>query len=123
MKAAVKEYIKILLSDRYLLILTIFMMLLAIGLAINIGFSINTSGIQRVSHYSMYGSVNRYTDQWYYPLFFAFFEVVIAVFNSIIAIKVLKYRSRSIAIMLSWFGVEIIFLGWMAARAVLYNTL
>lgn len=123
MKETIKEYGKLLLDNRYLLVLTIFMILLALGLAINISFSINTSGIQRVSHYSMYGSINRYTDQWYYPLFFASYEMVVALLHSVIATKILKVKGHSLAIMFVWFGIATIFLGWVAAEAVLFKTL
>lgn len=122
-KKIAKEFGTYLISDRYFLILTVFMILLATGFAISICFSINANGIQRVSHYTTFGNVNRYTDQWYYPLFFALFEVVVAIFHSIIALKIFKQKGRSLAIMFIWFGISIITLGWMAAQAVLYGTL
>ena len=119
MKKIIKESIKKLIADRYLLALLTFMILLAIGLAVFLGLSIDQSERQLVSHYSAFGVTHFYFDQWFYLLTFVVFEIVVAVLNTIISVKLLIVKGRSLAIAFAWLGIGIILIGFVTALTIL----
>lgn len=119
MKSIIKQSVKQLIADRYLLELVLIMALLSIAFAIIIGLSISPSEIQLVSHYSAFGPTNYYLDQWFYLLVFVLFEPVVAILHTIIAIKLLNIRGRSMAIMFIWLGIGIILIGLATALKVI----
>jgi len=119
MKIIIKESLKQLITDRYLLILLLAMLLLAFILATIIGLSIHPSELQLVSHYSTFGVTHFYRDQWFYLFVFVAFEIIVAVLHTIIAIKLLIVKGHSLAIMFAWFGIGTILLGWVTTLAVL----
>lgn len=119
MKTIIIESLKKLIADRYLLILLSAMILLSIILSIIIGFSIHPSELQLVSHYSAYGIMHLYRDQWFYLITFAVFGPIVAILHSIIAIKMLVIRDRSLALVYAWLGIGIIAIGLITSLAVL----
>jgi len=119
MKTVIKESLKKLIDDRYLLVLVILMISLAIGLSVLIGLSISPSERQLVSHYSAFGITHFYFDQWFYLLTFVVFELAVAALHSIISIKLLIIKGHSLAIMFAWFGIAIILMGWVTASTIL----
>ncbi len=120
MNTVVKESLKQLVADRYLLFLVSLLILMSLVYSTVIGLSIHSSELQLVSHYTAYGTTHFYTDQWYYLLVFVGFELVAAVLHSIIAVKLLIVRGHSIAVMFAWLGLGIITLGWITAHSVIY---
>ena len=119
MKTIIIKSLKDLVADRYLLVLSSLLILLALGFAITIGLSIHPSERQLISHYSAFGITHFYFDQWFYLLSFVFFGIVVAVLHLIIAIKLLIIKGHSLAIMFVWFGISIILLGWVTASTLL----
>ncbi|MEI6053940.1 MAG: hypothetical protein WCQ49_01065 [Candidatus Saccharibacteria bacterium] len=119
MKEIIKKFLKKLISDRYVLILSSFALLLGIICAVSIGLSIRPSELQLVSHYSAFGTTHLYRDQWFYLLVFVFFGLIVAILHIIITIKLLIINKRSIAIMFVWSAIGIILLGWATAYSVL----
>lgn len=119
MKTIIIESLKKLIADRYLLILLSAMILLSIILSIIIGFSIHPSELQLVSHYSAYGIMHLYRDQWFYLITFTVFGPIVAILHSIIAIKMLVIRDRSLALVYAWLGIGIIAIGLITSLAVL----
>ncbi|HZJ34501.1 MAG TPA: hypothetical protein VFD55_00610 [Candidatus Angelobacter sp.] len=119
MKKIIKESLKQLVADRYLLVLVSALVLLALSFAITIGLSIRPSELQLVSHYSAFGVTHFYFDQWFYLLVFVAFGIIVAVLHVIIAIKLLITKGKSFAAMFVWFGIGIILLSWVTALSVL----
>lgn len=119
MKTIFIEFFKKLISDRYLFFLILLLFLLSLISSIFIGLSIKVSELQLVSHYTAYGTTNFYTDQWYYLLLFIAFQLLLAFFHSVIAIKLSEVRGRSIAIMFIWLGICLVILGWITADSVI----
>lgn len=119
MKIIIKESIKKLLTDRHLLVLLLSMLILSLVLSIVIGFSIKPSELQLISHYSAYGVMHLYRDQWFYLITFVFFGPIVAIMHSIIAVKLLVIRDRSLALMVAWIGMGVIITGFIIAFAVL----
>lgn len=118
MKTIIKQSLKQLVADRYLLVLLAVLFLLALIAALNISLSIHPSEIQVVSHYSAFGG-NFYKDQWFYLSVFAVFELIVAILHIIISVKLLIIKGHPVAIMFAWIGFGVILLGWITARAVL----
>jgi hypothetical protein len=119
MKQIIKQYLQKLLSDRYVLFLSVFIFLLAIICAINIGLSITPSDIKVVSHYSAFGISNYYRDGWLYLSNFIIFGFIVSIFHIIISIKLFIIKNRSIAIMFLWAGVGVILIGWVTFQQIL----
>jgi len=119
MKDIIIKSLKQLVRDRYLLVLLSFILLLSLVLAIVIGFSVHSSELQLVSHYSEFGITHLYRDQWFYLLTFVAFEVIVAILHIIISIKLLVINNRSLAIMFAWLGVGILLLGLVISMALL----
>ena len=119
MKNNIIKSLKELIADRYLLVLLVGLVLLALIFTVSIGLSIHSSERQLISHYSAFGITHFYFDQWFYLLSFVFFGVVVAVLHVIIAIKLMIIKGHSLAVMFAWFGIGIIILGWVASLAIL----
>jgi hypothetical protein len=119
MKEIILKSLKELVADRYLLVLISVMLLMSFIFATIIGFSIHSSELQLMSHYSVFGVRGIYTDQWFYLFVFVIFELIVAFLHAIIAIKMLVVKSRSIAIMFGWLGFFVVILGFITALAVI----
>jgi hypothetical protein len=119
MKKIIKNLLRQLISDRYLLFLVVLMILLALGSAILIGLSIHSSERQLVSHYSAFGITHFYFDKWFYAFVFIAFELIVALLHSIISVKLLLTKGHPMAITFAWFGVGIILVGYATASTIL----
>ncbi len=119
MKTIVKSAFKKLIADRYLLVLVSLLVLLSLGFALAIGLSIQPSERQLISHYSAFGITHFYFDQWFYLFVFVAFGLVVTVLHTIISVKLLIIKGRSLAIMFAWFGIGILTAGYITASTIL----
>ncbi|HEU4830982.1 MAG TPA: hypothetical protein VFS65_02320 [Candidatus Saccharimonadales bacterium] len=119
MKTTIKESLKLLVADRYLLVLLSFLVLLALAFVSYIVVSVRPSELQLVSHYSAFGITHLYRDQWFYLLVLGLFGLVAAALHVAISMKLLVVKGRTLAIMFAWFGVGIMLFAWVTAAAVL----
>lgn len=119
MKIIIKESFKQLIANRYLLVLLSALVILTIGFAIIIGFSIHPSELQLISHYTAFGPIHLYRDQWFYLFVFIVFGLMVCVLHIIISVKLLLIKGRTLAIMYAWFGIGIVLLGWVTAISLL----
>jgi hypothetical protein len=113
MKTFIKESFKQLTANRYLLVLLLALIILTIGFAIIIGLSIHPSELQLISHYTAFGPIHLYRDQWFYLFVFIVFGLMVCVLHIIISVKLLLIKGRTLAIMYAWFEMGIILLGWV----------
>ncbi len=119
MKNTIKNSLQSLLADRYLLVLSGVLAVLAISFAIYIGLNVHPSELQLVSHCSAFGVTHLYRDQWYYLLSFGVFGLFAAVIHIILAIKLMVIKGHSLAILFAWLGIAVIILAWLTAYAVI----
>jgi hypothetical protein len=119
MKKLIQESFALLITNRYLVVLSSTLVLLAIGFAIYIGINVRPSELQLVSHYSAFGVTHLYRDQWFYLLTFGVFGIFAAVMHVILAAKLFMVKGPSLAIMFAWMGVAIILLAWATAYSVI----
>jgi hypothetical protein len=119
MKKTIKDSLNAFVADRYLLVLSAVIALLAISFAIYIGLNVRPSELQLVSHCSAFGVTHLYRDQWYYLLAFGVFGLMAALFHIALAVKLLTVKGHSLAIMFAWLGIAVLILAWMTAYAVI----
>ena len=119
MKKIIKNSLKQLVADRYLLLMVALMFLLALVASVIIGLSIHSSERQLVSHYSAFGITHFYFDKWYYAFVFVAFELFAAGLHSIVSVKLLLTKGHPMAIMFAWIGVSIILVGYATASTIL----
>lgn len=119
MKDIIKESFRDLLANRQILVLLCLSIVFAFVFSIYLCFSIHSSELQLVSHYSAFGETHLYRDQWFYLFSFVIFQIIIAFINAVISVKLLTVKGRSIAIMFSWLGVLLLILGWLMALAII----
>lgn len=119
MKEKIINSIKILIKDRYLLVLLTSLLLMAVIFSIILAFSIKPSERQLIAHYSSYGVTHFYFEQWYYLFVFLFFGLISSLLHIIISIKLLVVKNRSIAIMVAWIGYGVIFFSWATVSKIL----
>jgi hypothetical protein len=115
----IKESIKTYASNRYLLLLSVSLVLLAIGFLVYLGFNVRPSELQLVSHYSAFGTTHLYRDQWYYLLNFGVFAIFMAVMHIILTVKLYILKGSPLAIAFAWLGIVIMLLAWFATYAVI----
>jgi len=119
MKNTIKQSLIKLVEDRYLLVLSVVLLILALGLCLYVGFNVHPSELQLVSHCSAFGIRHLYTDQWFYLLTFGLFGLIVAVAHISLALKVLIVRGHSLAIFFAWLGIAILILAWITAQTVI----
>lgn len=119
MKNIVVESLKQLIKERLLLILTIFFMSTVAIIAAVVGLSIHISERQVVTHYSVFGLERFYFDQWLYLLGFVLFILLIGILHSVITVKILITKGRSLAMAFIWLSIGMVLAGLHTAMTVI----
>ena len=119
LKDTITHSIKELITNRYLTVLSLVTVFLAIAFVIYIGIVVRPSELQLVTHYTAYGVTHLYRDQWFYLLSFGAFAVIVAFINIAIALKVFLTKGHPLAIMFAWFGVGIMVFAWLTSFSII----
>lgn len=119
LKNTITESIKELMTNRYLTVLSIVTIILAIAFVIYISVVVRPSELQLVTHYTAYGVTHLYRDQWFYLLSFGVFAVIVALLNISIALKVYLTKGHPLAIMFAWFGIGILVFAWLTSFSII----
>lgn len=119
LKNTITESFKELITNRYLTVLSLVTIILAIAFVIYIGVVVRPSELQLVTHYTAYGVTHLYRDQWFYLLSFGGFAVIAAFLNVTIALKVYLTKGHPLAIMFAWFGIGIIVFAWLTSFSII----
>lgn len=101
------------------MILLLLLLVSSVISAISIGLLIHPSELQLVSHYSAFGIIHLYRDQWFYLLVFVLFVLVVAVLHIIMSIKIMLIKGHSIGVMFAWLGIGIMVMGWAVVASIL----
>lgn len=115
----IKQSFKELITNRYLTVLAIVTLVLALAFVTYILLSVHPSELQLVTHYTAYGVTHLYRDQWYYLYAFGGFALLVAVMHVIIGIKIYITKGHPLAIMFAWMGIGIILFAWVAAFSII----
>ena len=119
LKTNLTQSIKELLTNRYLTVLSILIILLATSLTIYIGVKVHASDLQLVTHYTAFGVTHLYRDQWFYLFSFIAFAVLAAFLHIAIAIKLYLTKGHPMAIMFAWLGVGVLIFAWVTAMSII----
>ena len=119
LKNTITESFKELITNRYLTVLSLVTIVLAIAFVIYIAVVVRPSELQLVTHYTAYGLTHLYRDQWFYLLGFGAFAVIAAFLNVAISLKVYLTKGHPLAIMFAWFGIGIIVFAWLTSFSII----
>ena len=119
MKKIIQDSFSQLFANRYLLVLSGLLLLLALSFAIYVGINVRPSELQLVSHYSDFGVTHFYRSQWYNLLTFGFFGVAVALMHVLLAVKILIIKGPKVAILFAWLSLAIVVFAWMTTYAVI----
>jgi succinate dehydrogenase hydrophobic anchor subunit len=120
MKVSIRDSLKQLVDNRYMLVLSSALMALAIIFIIYVCLVIHPTDVQQVTHYTAFGINHFYTDHWYYLFVFAVFGLFVAALHIIIGLKILIIKGPSLALMFLWLGIAVILIAWFTI-ANIYN--
>lgn len=115
MKNTLVTSYKELITNRYLTVLSIIIVLLTIGFVLYIALAVRPSELQQVTHYTAFGVTHLYRDQWFYLLSFAGFAVITAFMHIAIAIKLYITKGHPLAITFAWMGIGVLIFGWLTS--------
>ena len=119
MKATIFNSIKPILSDRFMVVLTIVFILMALMYCIYIGVSLRPSDLQVAIHYSAFGETNFYREKWFYFINFIVFGLIIMVTHTVLALKIYLQGRRPMALLFLWLSISLIIIAFLLTRAVL----
>ncbi len=106
---------KELTTNRYLTVLSIVTIALALAFVLYIFIAVRPSELQQVTHYTAFGVTHLYRDQWFYLLGFAGFALLVAFLHITIAIKLYITKGHPLAIMFAWLGIGILIFAWLTS--------
>lgn len=115
MKNTLVTSYKELITNRYLTVLSIIIVLLAMGFVLYILLAVRPSELQQVTHYTAFGVTHLYRDQWFYLLSFAGFAIITAFMHIAIALKLYITKGHPLAITFAWMGIGVLVLGWLTS--------
>lgn len=119
LKDTITHSFKELITNRYLTVLSLVTIVLAIAFVIYIGIVVRPSELQLVTHYTAYGVTHLYRDQWFYLLSFGAFSIIVAFFNIAISLKIFLTKGHPLAILFAWFGIGIIVFAWLTSFSII----
>lgn len=115
LKNSIVTSYKELITNRYLTVLTIVTIVLALGFVAYILIAVRPSELQQVTHYTAFGVTHLYRDQWFYLLGFAAFSLLVAFLHISIAIKIYITKGHPLALMFAWLGIGILVFAWLTS--------
>jgi len=115
----IKHSFKELTTNRYLTVLTVINLILAVLFIVYILLNVRPSELQLVTHYTAYGITHLYRDQWYYLFTFAGFALIVAFLHTAISLKLFLTKGHPLAIMFAWMGIGIIIFAWVTAFSII----
>ena len=119
LKNTIATSLKELFTNRYLTVLSIVTLILALSFVIYIVANVHPSELQLVTHYTAYGVTHLYRDQWFYLFTFAVFAVLVALLHIAISIKIYLTKGHPLALMFAWMGIGVIIFAWVTAISII----
>ncbi|HEV7951912.1 MAG TPA: hypothetical protein VGO98_00885 [Candidatus Saccharimonadales bacterium] len=111
--------LKLILSDRLMVVILALFILACTAYCIYVGASLQPSDLQVAVHYTAFGGTSFYREKWYYLISFIMFGFILAVVHTILIIKLYVQERRQMAIMFAWLSFLLLFIGWMITSSVL----
>ena len=108
MRETITTSMRHIFQDRAVAAVFVVLSLLCVVCAIYFGIRIEASDIQVPTHYTSYGGVNFYTNQWWYAVAFVLVFLVIAILHTAIAVKLYALKTRQIVLGFGLFSVGLV---------------
>ena len=115
----IKQSFKELITNRYLTVLSVVTVLLAIAFITYILLNVHSSELQLVTHYSAFGVTHLYRSQWYYLFTFGGLALLVAILHVGIGVKIYVTKGHPLAIMFAWMGIGVIVFAWVVAFSII----
>lgn len=115
MFSIIKTAYKELITNRYLTVLSVIVLLAGFGLATYILIVVHPRDIQQVVHATTFGVTRLYVNQWYYLYSFAIYGILVAIIHVSLAIKLYVSKGHPLALFFAWLGLALIAFGWVDA--------
>lgn len=119
MKNKITSSVKLIFSDKYLMFLSLFFILLSVAFMTYVVVGVNPSELQLVTHYTAFGVTQLYRSHWWYLLSFAIFGAILIFFYIAIALKIFDIKGRDLAIAYLWLGVGIVVFAWITSFSII----
>lgn len=119
MKTTIINSIKPLLSDRFMVVLTVVFILLTLFYCVYVGVSLRPSDLQVAVHYTAFGETNFYREKWFYLINFIVFGLLIVVTHTILTVKLYSQGRRQIALLFLWLSLLLMTVVFLLTRAIL----
>lgn len=119
MKENIITALKLIIVDRLVTVLLSSFILLCLAYCLYVGLSLRPSDLQVAVHYTSFGETNFYRAKWYYLLSFIVFGLGLAVFHTILAIKLYVQERRQIALAFIGLSFLLLLIAWIMTRSVL----
>lgn len=108
MRDTITTSIRHIFQERAILVVFIVLLVLSIVGAVYFGIRIETSDIQVATHYTSYGGVNFYTNQWWYAISFVLVFLMIAAVHAAIALKLYSLKGRQVVVGFGIFSIGLV---------------
>jgi hypothetical protein len=119
MKTTIINSIKPILSDRFMVVLTVVFILATFCYCIYVGVSLRPSDLQVAVHYTAFGETNFYREKWFYLINFIVFGLIIVVVHTVLAVKIYLQGRRPIALLFLWLSLLLLTITFLLTRSVL----
>ena len=119
MKENIITALKLIVADRLVAALLGGFIVLCLGYCLYVGLSLRPSDLQVAVHYTSFGETNFYRAKWYYLLSFVLFGLGLAIFHTILAIKLYVQERRQIALAFIGLSFLLLLIAWIMTRSVL----
>lgn len=104
----IKQSLSLALKDRgYMTVWLVGLGLLLVLIVVGVIY-IRPTDLQVPVRYSSFGITNFYREKWFYELNFVVFGILVSVFHSLIGLRLLEQRGRSVAVAFQWLTVLIL---------------
>ena len=119
MKTRVTSALKLLLDDRPLFFLVVWLMILTVFYALYVAFSLSPTELQVATRYTSFGETGLYRNKWYYLISFIVVAVIITVTHTGLMVKLKARGVRPMAMAFGWLTVLILGILFVVTQRVL----
>ena len=114
-----KQAFGLLIKKRYVAVLSAALVLITLAFMTTVFIMVTPSDLQLITHYSAFGEVHLYRNQWVYLLSFALFGLMLLTLHVIIAAKILLLKGESLAVSFLWLSLGLVIFAWIIGASII----
>lgn len=119
MKTRITSAVQQLLSDRPLLLMAAWIVIITVLYTLYVGFSLSPSELQVATRFTSFGETQLYRNKWYYLISFIIVAVVMAVVHIGLMVKLNARSVRPMAVAFGWLTVLMLVILFIVTQRVL----